>query len=254
MRLLNVLFVCLCSVTTSIAQNTYAVVVGVSDYKYGTKNDLKFADSDATNFAKFLKSKNGGYVPATNIILLTNAKADRNSILVALRLLEKARPQDKVYFYFSGHGNDGVFVPYDENLLTHKEVKSAFKSSKAKTKIIIADACLSGSMKVDTKKEKEGSTLLNRAFKDFKNASNTVVILSSRPYQNSKESGRLQAGAFTFHFLKAMYGAADTNKDKKITVKETFDYISPMIRKETSNLQAPIIYGKFDNNMVLSRL
>ncbi|MBL0300583.1 MAG: caspase family protein [Cytophagaceae bacterium] len=243
------------------AQTTYAVVVGISDYQIldYRNGDLRYADKDAGQFVKFLQSKNGGYVPASHIIYLPNEKATKNNILAACGLFKKAQAGDKIYFYYSGHGATGVFVPYDVqqggiNLLRHSEVKAALKASKAQTKILMADACLAGSMKKESPIADKFLSL-PKAFKDFDSpASNVVVILSSRSYQNSRESGKLQQGTFTYYLLKALYGGADKNKDNYVTIKETFNYISPKIKNETRNQQAPIIYGKFDNNLILSTL
>jgi len=50
--------------------NIYAVIVGVSNYKY--VKPLSFADQDALLFRDFLQSKAGGNVKADNIFLALN--------------------------------------------------------------------------------------------------------------------------------------------------------------------------------------
>ena len=72
--------------------NTYAIIIGVADYKNFApgKGDLNYTVKDASSFAAFLKSKNGGSVPASNIILLTNTRKPTSSLKVRL-CLEKRK-------------------------------------------------------------------------------------------------------------------------------------------------------------------
>lgn len=237
------------------AQNgsTYAVVVGIADYKitdYRT-GDLKFADKDAVRFADFLQSPAGGNVPNQNIKVLTNKVATQKAILNALQLFEKATDQDRVIFYFSGHGLVGAFIPYDVkkndplSILTHHDVKKRFKASAASTKLCIADACLSGSMTIQQAWNVPQSKTLP------KNA-DVVLMLSSRSTQSSVESGVARGGLFTFFLLSGLRGKADTNHDRTVTIKELYRYVSPLLKRNTPNHQAPMFYGMFSDNLVLS--
>lgn len=45
---------------TQLSTNTYAVVVGISDYQDKDIPDLRFADKDAEAFAIYLRSNAGG--------------------------------------------------------------------------------------------------------------------------------------------------------------------------------------------------
>jgi uncharacterized caspase-like protein len=253
MKFLNLLILFLFS-KIAIAQTTYAVVVGVADYKImnDSNGDLKYADSDAAHFSDFLKSAAGGNVSAQNIILLRNKAATEASILQSMQIFQKAGPNDRIIFYFSGHGLEKAFVPYDvkqgdaKSLLTHAEVKTAFKASRATTKLIIADACMSGSMKT-----KEAPVSAEKAVKEFDKL-NVAMILSSRSKQTSMEMMRIKGGLFTFYLLNGLNGKADKNQDKKVTIHELFGYMSPRVKKSASNGQAPVFAGKFSNDLVLS--
>ena len=239
------------------AQTTYAVVVGVSDYQIldFRTGDLRFADDDAERFTAFLKSSAGGNVPSQNIIQLTNKNAGQANILLAMNLFQKASAQDRIIFYFSGHGLEKAFVPYDvrkgdyDSFLTHSEVKVKFKLSQAQTKIVIADACLSGSMR----SKKLPLTTVKATSKSFGDT-NVAMILSSRSTQTSAETATVNGGIFTFFLIGGLNGYADTNQDKKVTIKELYKYISPRIKKSTPNHQAPVFAGKFSDDLILSTL
>ena len=236
------------------AKTTYAVIVGIADYKLSDyrNGDLRYADQDARRFGEFLQSTTGGAVPAQNIVLLTNRNATKAAIVQALRLFEKAAPPDRVIFYFSGHGLAGGFLPYDVSatnpatVLTHREVKAAFKPSSASTKLCIADACLSGSM---TTRETWNASAPKEAA-----SPNVVLMLSSRSTQPSVESGLRRGGVFTYFLLSGLGGKADTDRNRTVTIKELYGYLAPRIRRDTPNHQSPLFYGRFSDNLVMSSL
>jgi serine/threonine protein phosphatase PrpC len=239
--------------TIDHSQDTYAVVVGIADYKLLNEQtgDLRYADEDAQRFIDFLCSEKGGSVSAQNIIKITNQKATKNVILRAMQLFSKARPQDRIIFYFSGHGLVGSFVPCNgrlqdvSTLLSHQEIKALLKASKATTKLIIADACLSGSMKSKQKQTRENSMLTTQHI-------NIAMLLATRSTQLAAETA--QGGIFTSYLLKGLEGEADHNHDRKITIKELYNYVAPQIKKNTPNAQAPVFTGNFSDNLVLSQL
>lgn len=243
-----------CIAQLGLAQNgtTYAVVVGIADYKiadYRT-GDLRFADKDAQRVVAFLQSSEGGSVPTQNISLLTNRTASKNSILKAMRIFEKATPQDRIIFYFSGHGMKGAFIPHDvstnnpNSVLTYTEIKANFKASKATTKFCIVDACLSGSM--------TARQVWNVAESKTLAPSNIVLMLSSRSAQSSVESGIARGGIFTFYMLRGLRGQADTNQDHIVTIKELYGFVSKGVKSNTPNKQAPLFYGKFSDDLPMS--
>ncbi len=236
------------------AKTTYAVIVGIADYKISDyrNGDLRYADQDARRFGEFLRSAAGGAVPAQNIVLLTNRNATKAAIVRAMRLFGKAAPKDRVIFYFSGHGLKGGFLPYDVSatnpatVLTHAEVKAGFKPSAASTKLCIADACLSGSMTT--------RAVWNAPASREAASSNVVLMLSSRSTQPSVESGMRRGGVFTYFLLSGLGGKADTDRNLTVTIKELYDYLAPRIRRDTPNHQSPLFYGKFSDDLVMSTL
>ena len=61
--------------TATAPKNTYAVVVGISDYQDKDIPDLRFADKDAEAFANFLRSPAGGSLDGDHLKVLTNKDA-----------------------------------------------------------------------------------------------------------------------------------------------------------------------------------
>lgn len=234
---------------------TYAVLVGVSDYKNlsDKTGDLQFADRDAKQVLAFLRSKIGGNVPAGNIQLLTNQQATRSGIEKAVMSFAKAKSGDRVLFYFSGHGLTDSFAPYDaqsgrvSTMLTHQAIKAAFRHSSASTKLCIIDACLSGSMT----QPKQGTPARLSSTND---KGNVAMLLASRSTQYAIESRRLTGGTFTHYLLLGLGGRADRNDDQVVTIHELHQYVAPQVRRATRGRQTPVFYGRFSDNLALTYL
>ncbi|MEO6282957.1 MAG: caspase family protein [Dyadobacter sp.] len=240
------------------AATTYAVVVGISNYQkfQSDSGDLRFASRDAQLFYNYLINPSGQNVPRENIILLVDEKATKENILTAMQLFRGASPEDQVIFYFSGHGNSGVFLPYESSgikpVLTHKEIKQGFRESRSNLKLCIADACKSGTIKMQNFPTGEG-------IHDSSNA-NVIVFLSSLANQLSSEYVKLGQGVFTFYLLKALNGEADANKDSQITALELYKYVNLKVRAYSKKNnpeqpeQIPTMYGKFSRDLPLAYL
>ncbi|WP_041341720.1 caspase family protein [Runella slithyformis] len=238
------------------AQTTYAVVVGISNYQkfQPGKGDLIFAGRDAELFYRYLTDPRGRNVPRKNVVLLTEAQATKTNILKALELFAEAKPEDQVIFFFSGHGNAGVFLPYESSgikpLLTHEEVKLAFRKSHARLKLCLADACKSGTLEIQSLPPSESLQELSNT--------NIIVFLSSLSNQLSVEYGRLGQGVFTYYLLKALRGEADRDNDKSITAFELYQYVSRNVRNYSKQFnpehteQIPTMYGKFPKDLPLA--
>ncbi|MGM9846597.1 MAG: caspase domain-containing protein [Muribaculaceae bacterium] len=208
------------------------VAVGVGDYPPPT-NKLRLPPEDAKTM-KALIDKNG---KAETSILL-DSRATKSAIIAELHArFDHASTDDIIIFYFSGHGYQGGFVAYD-NLLPYSEIRAAMAASKCKNKMIFADACFAGKMR-------QGK----RPVKDENATSNVMLFLSSRDNETSLERADMKNGFFTTCLKDGMSGKADANKDRTITAKELFNYVSKNVKLLSKDKQHPVMWGKFSNNM-----
>jgi hypothetical protein len=250
---------------------TYAVIVGISDYLHGGQpnqiNNLRFCDDDAHLFYSFLKTAAGGSVPEENIALLIDNKASKANILQQMNtMFAKSGPNDRVIFYFAGHGNNGYFATYDVDLgnpatnLDHREVKEAFRRCHAKTRLCFADACRSGSMKNIERKRSISPEATSRAVRSFEDEeSGLVVLMATRSYQNAGESMNIAHGYFTKFLVEGLEGKADRNADQLVSIREAFDYLymnlSSLPKDNSQDKgQLPVIFGKYDPDMPVASL
>lgn len=239
---MNIIKVIICtfiifSLTVTANAKTYLVAVGVSDYP-GTDDDLRLPANDAMA-VQYIYSKNS----QAETVLLTNSDATKSAVLAKLRsTFAKASANDIIVFFFSGHGSPGNFCAYDAQI-PYSEIRKAMASSKAKNKMIFADACFSGKMRQGRSSSDEQS------FNNY----NIMLFLSSRGNETSIERRDMKNGFFTSCLQKGLRGGADANKDRAITAKELFTYVSTNVKKLSNDKQHPVMWGKFSDNMIVMK-
>ena len=226
---------------------TYAVIVGVNDYP-GSSNDLRNCVNDARDFKNLLYEDG---VSSSNIRYMTNSSATRQGIIDAMSIFSSADYNDKIYFFFSGHGCEYGFCPVDMDdyysVLHFSNVKSAFSESDAACKICIADACHSGSIRDKSTKNSSSNTGSNKLSDDTQIA----VFMSSRDDQTSMDGGGVIGnGLFTGYVVKGLNGYADDNNDGYVTITELYVYVRENVTYAEPD-QVPVLFGKFNKNMVV---
>jgi hypothetical protein len=237
------------------AQSTYALVIGISNYKEITP--LQFADKDAVAFAEFLKMQ---HVQEQNIKLFLNEDATRLHIVDEISTLSnQMKPNDRFYFYFGGHGDLEAQISHDNSLLllynSYKtgyfkgdeflqlsELREWFENmSKRKIEVVfIADACHSGGLIGGN----EGVEKTQKAL--LENWKNITKILSCKNNEYSLEGKQWGGGRglFSFHLVNGLLGRADDNKDKTISLGELGNYLkNNVVPQANPNVQTPVIMG-----------
>lgn len=210
----------------------HLVSVGIADYP-GTANDLNLCAKDAET-VKWLYEKNSNAVTE----ILTNSSATKEAILSAIRTTFKySSTDDIVVFFFSGHGYKGGFVAYD-GFLSYDEIREAMSVTHCKNKMIFADACFSGKMR-------QGSSEVKQEHE----RSSVMLFLSSRDNETSIERRDMKNGFFTTCLVSALRGKSDANRDRKITAKELFKFVSDNVRALSKNKQHPVMWGHFSDDM-----
>ncbi|MDE6696714.1 MAG: caspase family protein [Muribaculaceae bacterium] len=220
-----------------IRAETYVVCVGIGTYADPKVKNLTKTEKDAKAIAEFYKKG------TDNVITLTGRYATKAQILKSLRSqFGRAKEGDKIIFYFSGHGYPGGFCPYDmtkaEDGLSYAEVIKVMSDSKAKDKIIFADACNSGAIRQSNVPTKSDT-------------GNVMLFLSSRGNEYSIESPLLSNGYFTNYLLHGLGGKADANRDRSITAKELYDYVSIGVTQLSNGKQHPVMWGSFPDDLVI---
>lgn len=228
----------------------WAVIIGAARYPHMPV--LRYTDDDAYQVYAFLKSPEGGALPDSQVKLLIDEEATHNNIMNAMRSVYlKADGNDVIMFYFSGHGLQGAFLPVDydgyNNRLEHSEIKEFLNASKAKHKLVLADACHSGSLLAQ---RAPISAVLQKYYTAFEQShGGTALLMSSRGEEYSLEDGGLRSGIFSHFLVRGLKGEADIDRNKIISIEELFSYVHQNVRKYTGNVQTPTLTGDFDSRM-----
>ncbi|MEM9929139.1 MAG: caspase family protein, partial [Bacteroidota bacterium] len=241
----------------------WAVVVGAARYTH--MRTLKYTDDDAYQLAGFLRSVEGGALPNEQVKVLIDEDATHRNIIMAMReTYQRADENDVILFYFSGHGLKGSFLPVDYdgfvNRLEHYQLRDALLASRARHKLVIADACHSGSLGGRTASPLNAKGIgggvdatLSAYYDALNNAeASTALLLSSKGEEISLEDGGLRSGIFSHYLIRGMQGEADANGDKLVSIQELFNFVHREVRRYTGNIQTPTLTGTYDELMPVS--
>ncbi len=249
-------------------RNTYAIVIGISSYLDPDIPQLSFSNRDAIVFSDFLMSAPGGSVPKQNIKLLTDSMATIGEVDKAIRwLMNNCSENDKVFFYFSGHGEmENVTMSKNGYLICYNTPSVAFVnmglsidylndvvntiSVRTKAKVIlITDACHSGTMNGNKFK---GNFFVGEQLMLKKE--NEIRMASSKPDQlsNEKEDWGGGRGVFSYYLVNGLQGGlADADDDGVVSVGELKNYLenkmaNDLVLKNNGDIQTPVINGSSD--------
>lgn len=236
---------------------TWAVVVGAAGYQH--LSPLDFPDDDAHRIVAFLKSPAGGAIKDEQIKILIDEGATKGNIIRHLhQTIEQVAPQDRLIFYFSGHGFEDALAPINikgqQNKLYHKEIINLINSNPAQQRLCLIDACfVSGDDPIKSKNSQQ-KIQSDNYYEQFKTQPNTAFIFSASMKEASIEHRGLRQGVFSHFLLEGLGGAADSQGDKVVTIEEAANYVKERVRIYTNNYQNPTIINTFSNNTPLSSL
>lgn len=224
------------------ARQMYVVTVGISDYLY--ISDLKKCMTDAEDFGKLYRT----HTP--EVYALLGDKASRTNIISTMsQVFGRAQEDDVIIFFFSGHGNKSGLAAYDMGgpqgnpPLSYEDIQNVLKQCRAKTKLLFIDACHSGTARED------GTPELREEWSSMIEEHKVMLFLSSRTGETSLESPVDRNGMFTKHLLRGLKGGADADKDRNVTARELFTFVSTRVKSESQDRQHPVMWGQFADDL-----
>ncbi len=235
---------------------SYAIIIGVSEYSnLEPIKNLEYADDDATMISNYLDDQ--GF---SDIYFYTDKNAtNKDSIgkLITEILLHKAKQGDRVIIYFAGHGviddienqgflllnkvcspKNGDYASSDALRIESILKRIIIADEKGVEVLLIIDACHSGYAE---RAMSSNTTLTNN---NDPLDHNSVLMLSSKASQESKESPIFKHGYFTYFLVKGLQGLADSDENKTITFNEIRDYVSKNVLELSEHKQSPIFRGR----------
>lgn len=223
---------------TSGYRNSWAIVVGIDDYAKWPR--LEYAANDAQAVADTLTGSFG--FPSSQVIVLKNGQATRNTILAAIhdRLADgRTQKDDRVFVFFAGHGATrtlasgrelGYIIPADSDpaefatdAIAMSDIQNIAESLQAKHVLFVMDACYSGLGLT------RGGPTAGAYLRENARRVGRQMLTAGGADQQVADSGPDGHSVFTWVLLQALSGKADLNGDGLITGTELAAYVAPAV-------------------------
>jgi len=235
----------------ALYNKSLAVVIGINQYEKWPA--LEFAAADAKAIKDTLH--NTGF---DEITLILDKDATQRRILTELfhELPKKVDLNDRVLFYFAGHGQtedvygggkrgyiipvDGDMINYPATAVSMEHIRNLSRRIPAKHILYIMDSCYSGlGLNRSAGVSPEASAYLRKI------SSMRAVQIITAGGKGEQVQERAGHGLFTIHFLKAIEGEADINNDGFVTGTELGAYLRPAVSNASQQTQTPL-FGRLE--------
>lgn len=208
-RTLAILFLLTALLGNINAQRTFALLAGVSNYG-DTAINLRTSTKDVKELRQVLNRQQA------TVSTLTGKHATRANIVKHLEaIVQLAQPEDKIFFFFSGHGSTGCIYTYGPEQFAYSELINILSKAKTKQAFCFVDACKAGSV----------ASIVEANYWLGEGTNDITFMMSCRPDELSFENQWVGNSLFTQALLKGLRGKADKNSDRSVTVEELFNYV-----------------------------
>ena len=201
-----------------------AVVVG-NNAGMSDELDLRFAERDAAKVARVLTDLGGFAAPDVHLVLGQRAEHVRDLLGgLAFEAPDEdalAGDESTLLLYYSGH-SDERNLHLSGSALPVGELQRLLDDTGAKLSILVLDSCHSGAA-TRAKGATQGPAF-EIEFLAEPEVEGQIVITSSSADEVSQESDRIEGSFFTHHLVSGLYGAADADADRRVTLEEAYRY------------------------------
>lgn len=224
----------------------YVLAIGAGSFpRLAAKFGLSFAAKDAEDMSAALgRAGGGGLFADVHLKLLTDStwsKPDKSNILAALEFARQARAHDTIVIFLASHGisdaaGNYYFVPRDadpkdvgqlvagrpprgDSLISWTHFFDALRAI-AGRRVLIVDTCQAKNI---------AGTFDSHNLAKRSASSRFALVVAARGGEDSQEYAPGRHGLFTYALLDGLSGAADADRDRKLTLGELFDHAVPMV-------------------------
>jgi hypothetical protein len=230
-----------------VRMRRFALMAGFNDGG-PTRPKLHFALSDAESMGQVLKSL-GGVSPDDLLMVEQPTRASFLSALDRLnRLVAAGRApglRREVFVYYSGHSDEeGLLIGTDR--VTYDELRSRIQAIPAEVRLAILDSCASGAFT----RHKGGTRRPPFLLDTSANTRGHAFLTSSAINEVAQESNRIGASFFTHYLVSGLRGAADVNRDRRVTLQEAFQFASQETLAHTEKTRGGPQHAAYEFDLV----
>jgi len=225
-----------------VFRNAQALVIGVG-------GDLPVTADDAKAVGRILSDPDRCAIPADNVRVLTEGDATGGGIIDALQdVARKAKPEDAVTIYFSGHGGmlptspeRRFLIPHDGDLLYSEQFTSLLRNIPAHRLLVLLDCCYAGGLYVGSAAKDGGAKPVPVPFDigelQTREGMGTVVLSSSKEDEVSLTGNPYSY--FTQVLIDAFCGASSCRQDGYVYVGDLVMHLAQGVPRLTDDAQHP---------------
>jgi uncharacterized caspase-like protein len=229
------------AVKPTLYGDSWAVVIGINNYQNWPK--LSYAVADAQSVAARLQSDFG--FKKDHMFELYDRNASRRNITEVLGYTladpTRIKPQDRVFIFYAGHGATrslpsgshlGYLIPQDADLdkypvnsISMSQINDFSALIPAKHVYFVMDSCYAGLALTRSGKAAQPYNYLEHVT----SRQARQILTAGGADQEVSDSGPNGHSVFTWAFLQALDGKADTDDNGYITASEIGTYVSPVV-------------------------
>ncbi len=235
-----------CVVKTVVFGVVLAIVLGISEtaradvasvphpYAYGVlvgtnlggpgQTPLRYAEDDARRVASVLREL-GRYGQADLRVLVrptpVSVLAAVDEVAAKIRAHEARGEQAVLVFYYSGHAKANAFNLGDGEL-SIALLRDRLRQIPTTLTLVVLDACQSGQFARVKGAEPAADFSYNSVSR--LTTKGIAVMASSSERELSQESDELRSSYFTHHLVVGLRGAADLDRDGRVSLDEAYRY------------------------------
>lgn len=208
------------------------------------KARLRYSASDARGVARVMQDL-GGVAPSRTKFL---ADPDSGQFLTGFRELSASMERSRdsgnrveLMAYYSGHSDEGALL-LGNTRIPYPLLRQAIESAPAEVRLAVLDACASGA----AVRSKGGVRREAFRIEGADRLRGQAFLTSSRAEEASHESDRIGGSFFTQAFLAGIQGAADVDRDRKVTLLEAYRYAYDQTVANTTSTRTGPQHPEFD--------
>lgn len=187
-----------------------------------SRNPLHYAVSDARSMLLLLEAIGGVQGGDSQLLVQPDRETflwELNRFATRLKNAQAENSHVEAVFYYSGHADEFSLL-LGQDKVEYPELRQELEALPAAVRICIFDACASGAFIRDKGGVKKAPLILAAE----KGATGLAVLTSSSADEVSQESDKIKGSFFTHALISGLRGAADADRDRRITLQEAYQF------------------------------
>ncbi|HET6146624.1 MAG TPA: caspase family protein [Polyangia bacterium] len=225
----------------------FALMTGFNDGG-PTRPRLRYAASDARAMSRVLESLGG--IAGEDLVFVS--EASRAAFLAGFDVLVKLVSAGKqpgvrreVFVYYSGHSDEeGLLIGSDR--VSYDELRARIQTVPAEVRLAILDSCASGAFT----RRKGGVRRAPFLLDGSADTKGHAYLTSSAINEVAQESDRIGASFFTHYLVSGLRGAADINRDRRVTLQEAFQFAAQETLARTERTRGGPQHAAYEFDLV----